>query len=154
MTPLTIAIDFDGTIVRENYPEMGEVIPGAVEFINSLYDLGTALPVKKLENIIAVTCPEAKKKFFFTHTFDNYDLPHCFDSIDEAIAAAKEEMSLWNEDIMPDPDEAEAFRIIDYDGNEVYRLEGFAEEEMRNNPVLGDFEYGQWHLIKVEEAGV
>lgn len=32
-----IAIDFDGTIVKDNFPEIGEMIPGAKEAINQLY---------------------------------------------------------------------------------------------------------------------
>jgi hypothetical protein len=32
-----IAIDFDGTIVKDNFPEIGEMMPGAAEAINQLY---------------------------------------------------------------------------------------------------------------------
>lgn len=40
MERLTIAIDFDGTIVKEKYPGFGDPIPGAKEAINSLYEMG------------------------------------------------------------------------------------------------------------------
>ena len=33
---LIIAIDFDGTIVKDEFPEIGEMIPGAKENINKL----------------------------------------------------------------------------------------------------------------------
>ena len=32
-----VAIDFDGTIVKDRFPEIGEMIPGAKENINRLY---------------------------------------------------------------------------------------------------------------------
>ena len=35
-----IAIDFDGTIVDDLYPDIGEAIPGAIEGINLLYNHG------------------------------------------------------------------------------------------------------------------
>jgi hypothetical protein len=34
---MIIAIDFDGTIVRDKYPEIGEIKDGAKEAINQLY---------------------------------------------------------------------------------------------------------------------
>jgi len=37
---LVLAIDFDGTIVSHNYPEMGELFTHAKECINELYDSG------------------------------------------------------------------------------------------------------------------
>ena len=37
---LTIAIDFDGTIVKHRYPELGEDIPNALEVIKKLQDKG------------------------------------------------------------------------------------------------------------------
>lgn len=37
---MIIAIDFDGTIVEDRYPEIGKLIDGAREVINKLYDEG------------------------------------------------------------------------------------------------------------------
>lgn len=37
---MIIAIDFDGTIVENKYPAIGELIPGAVDYIRKLYDDG------------------------------------------------------------------------------------------------------------------
>lgn len=37
---MIIAIDFDGTIVEDRYPEIGKLIDGAREVINRLYDEG------------------------------------------------------------------------------------------------------------------
>jgi hypothetical protein len=35
-----IAIDFDGTIVEDQFPEIGKLMPGAKEAINELYHSG------------------------------------------------------------------------------------------------------------------
>jgi len=35
-----VSIDFDGTIVRDAYPDIGEPYPGAIDAINDLYDAG------------------------------------------------------------------------------------------------------------------
>jgi predicted mannosyl-3-phosphoglycerate phosphatase (HAD superfamily) len=37
---LVIAIDFDGTIVEESYPQLGKLRKGAKKYINKLYDDG------------------------------------------------------------------------------------------------------------------
>jgi hypothetical protein len=37
---MIIAIDFDGTIVYDRWPGIGAPIPGAVKYINQLYDDG------------------------------------------------------------------------------------------------------------------
>jgi hypothetical protein len=37
MKRLTLAIDFDNTIVEEKYPAIGNLLPGAKEHINKLY---------------------------------------------------------------------------------------------------------------------
>lgn len=37
---MIIAIDFDGTIVEDHFPEIGKMIDGAREVINKLYDEG------------------------------------------------------------------------------------------------------------------
>lgn len=34
---MIIAIDFDGTIVQDRFPDIGEMIPGAKEVINALH---------------------------------------------------------------------------------------------------------------------
>jgi hypothetical protein len=40
---LTIAVDFDGTIVEHRYPEIGEIIPGAFEVLRELQENGHRL---------------------------------------------------------------------------------------------------------------
>ena len=35
-----IAIDFDGTIIQDKYPDIGNPYPGAIQAINELYDDG------------------------------------------------------------------------------------------------------------------
>ena len=40
MSNLILAIDFDGTIVKDKYPEIGEMVEGAKEAINQLYSDG------------------------------------------------------------------------------------------------------------------
>ncbi len=37
---LVISIDFDGVIVEDKWPEIGDPIPGAIETINAWYDAG------------------------------------------------------------------------------------------------------------------
>ena len=37
---LTIAVDFDGTIVEHQYPKIGPLVPGAIEGIKLLKDCG------------------------------------------------------------------------------------------------------------------
>jgi len=51
---MIIAIDFDGTIVEDNYPMIGCLIPDSVDVINELYEAG---------NIIIIwTCREGNDK--------------------------------------------------------------------------------------------
>lgn len=116
-----------------------------------LYDLGTSVATEELERVVRFTCPEAKKKFFFTHTFDNHDLPCCFDSLTEAIAAAKEEIDIWGDDVMPDPDEAKEFRIINYAGNPVYKFKEHVEEKVEHSD-YGVCDLFSYELVKIEEA--
>jgi len=40
---LTIAVDFDGTIVEHRYPEIGEIIPGAFDVLRELQENGHRL---------------------------------------------------------------------------------------------------------------
>ena len=40
---LTIAVDFDGTIVEHRYPDIGEIIPGAFEVLRDLQANGHRL---------------------------------------------------------------------------------------------------------------
>ncbi|HOZ29828.1 MAG TPA: hypothetical protein PLL66_02830 [Bacteroidales bacterium] len=40
---LTIAVDFDGTIVEHKYPEIGQIIPGAFEVLRELREKGHRL---------------------------------------------------------------------------------------------------------------
>lgn len=38
MKPIRIAVDFDGTIVKHEYPEIGEVVPHAIRVLKRLKD--------------------------------------------------------------------------------------------------------------------
>lgn len=40
---LTIAVDFDGTIVEHKYPDIGEIIPGSFEVLRELQERGHRL---------------------------------------------------------------------------------------------------------------
>jgi hypothetical protein len=40
---LTIAVDFDGTIVEHRYPDIGEIIPGAFDVLRELQENGHRL---------------------------------------------------------------------------------------------------------------
>lgn len=40
MKKLTLSIDFDGTIAHEEYPDIGDPLPGAKQVINTLYEMG------------------------------------------------------------------------------------------------------------------
>ncbi|MCM8525233.1 MAG: hypothetical protein NE327_01865 [Lentisphaeraceae bacterium] len=51
--PMIIAVDFDGTCVREKYPEVGEDLPGAVQTLHAL--------VAREHKIILWTCREGKE---------------------------------------------------------------------------------------------
>jgi len=42
---MIIAIDFDGTIVRHQYPYIGELIPGAKEYIRKLKEDGHTIVI-------------------------------------------------------------------------------------------------------------
>lgn len=42
-TSLKIAVDFDGTIVEHNFPEIGEIIPGAFEVLREIQAKGHKL---------------------------------------------------------------------------------------------------------------
>lgn len=43
MKPFYIAIDFDGTIVEHEYPEIGPDVPGALEWIKRFTELGATI---------------------------------------------------------------------------------------------------------------
>lgn len=43
--PIVVAIDFDGVIVEEQYPEIGPLRPGAKETIAWLYSTGNAVVI-------------------------------------------------------------------------------------------------------------
>ncbi len=40
---VTIAVDFDGTIVFHEYPEMGSAVPGAVDWIKKFQETGARI---------------------------------------------------------------------------------------------------------------
>ena len=45
MKSLRLAIDFDNTIVEEEYPAVGKLIEGSKEYINKLYDDGHTITI-------------------------------------------------------------------------------------------------------------
>jgi len=49
---MIIAVDLDNTMFKEEYPEVGEIYPKAIEVVNSWYDRGHV--------IIINTCREGK----------------------------------------------------------------------------------------------
>ena len=59
---MIIAIDFDGTIVRDMYPAIGKLRPDAVKCINKLYDDG--------HYIIIWTCREGIRLYAATRFLD------------------------------------------------------------------------------------
>jgi len=61
MKLLTISVDFDGTIAYEEYPDIGNPIPGAIEAINTLYDMGHTIII----NSCRAGEHEQKMKNFF-----------------------------------------------------------------------------------------
>jgi len=54
MNQKVVAIDFDGTIAESVYPDFGELLPGAKEYINKLYEDGIY--------IIIYTCRSGKQE--------------------------------------------------------------------------------------------
>ena len=47
---LTIAVDFDGTIVEHRYPDIGGTVPGAVECLKRLKALGCTLILQTMRS--------------------------------------------------------------------------------------------------------
>lgn len=43
MRPLIVGIDFDGTIAEHQYPEIGPAVPGAIETMRALQELGASI---------------------------------------------------------------------------------------------------------------
>ena len=41
--PLIIAVDFDGTIVEHAYPQIGRAVPGAVDGMRQLQEMGAKI---------------------------------------------------------------------------------------------------------------
>lgn len=41
--PMTIAVDFDGTVVTHKYPQVGETVPGAVETLRRIHEKGNRI---------------------------------------------------------------------------------------------------------------
>lgn len=50
-----IAVDFDGTICTESYPEVGIEREGAKKFINKLYEEGYGIVINTCRNLIPAT---------------------------------------------------------------------------------------------------
>lgn len=72
-----ISVDFDGTIVELAYPEIGEIRPEAVKYINKLYDEGYGIVIN--------TCRSGDKetdciKFLIRNNikfhYINHNFPH------------------------------------------------------------------------------
>lgn len=63
MKILTLSIDFDGTIVFEKYPGIGELIPGAKEAINTLHDMGHIIIINSCR---AGPYEEQMKQYLYT----------------------------------------------------------------------------------------
>lgn len=68
MKPLILAIDFDGTIVKEIFPSIGPIRAGAVEYIRKLYDDG--------HYIIIWTCREGEFKVDMKIFLEQNDIPY------------------------------------------------------------------------------
>ncbi|MBT5188196.1 MAG: hypothetical protein HOM01_15415 [Kordiimonadaceae bacterium] len=91
-----IAIDFDGTIVHESYPEIGEAIEGAVESIRRIKELGA--------EIVIWTCRTNEQLGDARHWLVSMGIP--FDFINENTTT---ELEHWG----TDPRKVAADRYID-----------------------------------------
>ena len=74
---MIFAIDFDGTIVEDDYPKIGKLKDGAKETINSLYDKGHHIIIWTCRSGIKQSVAEVflKKNGVKYHTINN-SLPH------------------------------------------------------------------------------
>jgi hydroxymethylpyrimidine pyrophosphatase-like HAD family hydrolase len=52
---MIINLDFDGTIFKEDWPNIGEILPSAKDVINKLYDAG--------DTIVICTCRENHHRY-------------------------------------------------------------------------------------------
>lgn len=68
MKPLILAIDFDGTIVKEIFPKIGHLRRDAVKYIRKLYDEG--------HYIIIWTCREGVYKAEMEHFLNANNIPY------------------------------------------------------------------------------
>jgi hypothetical protein len=76
---LVIAIDFDGTIVEQKFPEIGKLLPGAVKAIRQLKEDG--------HKIIIWSCRSLKEHIDEAKYFLNYyEIP--FDAFNRSIKGA------------------------------------------------------------------
>lgn len=61
MNKKIIAIDFDGTIVKHNFPFIGDLIPEAKEVINALYNKGHTILIWTVRSITNDAVGKMKK---------------------------------------------------------------------------------------------
>ena len=58
MKILTISVDFDGTIIYENYPALGDPVPGAKEAMNLTENEGKWIIVR-----MTTKCPKCGREY-------------------------------------------------------------------------------------------
>lgn len=78
--PTIVAVDFDGTLVEDNFPEIGQPIPIMIEYIKSLSKAGA--------KIILWTCRNGKALEQALQFCTDYKL--YFDAVNENLPEVKE----------------------------------------------------------------
>lgn len=73
--PLIFAIDFDGTIVRDDYPHVGDLIPEAAEAIRELKRMG--------HQVIIWTCREGPARDAMIYFLKQQEIP--YDRVNEHV---------------------------------------------------------------------
>jgi len=68
MRILTLAIDFDGTIAEDSFPEVGEIISGAAYFIDQLYGDG--------HKVIINTCRTGRYEGMAEDFLNEHSIPY------------------------------------------------------------------------------
>lgn len=126
MRPLRIAIDFDGTIVENAFPRIGEPLPGAFEVMRELQEAG--------HRLILNTCREDHKT--------RIDKRHLTDAVEFCRENGIEFVSVNEnhpDDEFRDPDECKAVRKVYAD---IYiddrNLGGFPGWDVVREMILGE----------------